>query len=85
MPNVSCVNHGKAAAQLARPALRQSLGEKTGFVFGGTGRSPSQAGLAKALAWLKTHQDPKGGYWAADSINHKHDAATGASTRKPRN
>jgi len=40
------------------------------------GIQPSQAGLAKALAWLKTHQDPKGGYWAAESMNHKHDAGT---------
>jgi squalene-hopene/tetraprenyl-beta-curcumene cyclase len=36
------------------------------------GVRPSQAGLAKALAWLKAHQDPQGGYWTADSMNHKH-------------
>jgi squalene-hopene/tetraprenyl-beta-curcumene cyclase len=37
------------------------------------GIQPSQAGLSKALAWLRTHQDPQGGYWAAESMNHKHD------------
>jgi hypothetical protein len=52
----------------------------------------SQAGLSKALAWLRTHQDAQGGYWVADSMNHKHssfgpmpekfmtDAATGYAT-----
>src|ERR1700728_2820522 len=37
---------------------------------------PSQAGLSKALAWLRTHQDHQGGYWGAESMNHKHDAGT---------
>jgi squalene-hopene/tetraprenyl-beta-curcumene cyclase len=37
---------------------------------------PSQAGLSKALAWLRAHQDPQGGYWAAESMNHKHDPGT---------
>jgi squalene-hopene/tetraprenyl-beta-curcumene cyclase len=36
----------------------------------------AQAGLAKALAWLRTHQDTHGGYWAAESMNHKHDPGT---------
>jgi hypothetical protein len=40
------------------------------------GVRPWQAGLAKALAWLRHHQDPRGGYWAADSMNHQHDAGT---------
>jgi squalene-hopene/tetraprenyl-beta-curcumene cyclase len=40
------------------------------------GVQTSQASLSKALAWLRTHQDPKGGYWAADSLNHKHEAGT---------
>jgi squalene-hopene/tetraprenyl-beta-curcumene cyclase len=56
------------------------------------GVQPSQAGLSKALAWLRAHQDPQGGYWLADSMNHKHsaygpvpekfmsDAATGYAT-----
>ena len=40
------------------------------------GVQPSQASLSKALAWLRTHQDPQGGYWAAESMNHKHDPGT---------
>ena len=30
-------------------------------------------GLKKALAWLKSHQDPKLGYWSADSMNKKYE------------
>ncbi len=40
------------------------------------GVRPSQAGLAKALAWLRAHQDRQGGFWAAESMNHKHDPGT---------
>lgn len=40
------------------------------------GIQPSQPDLSKALAWLRTHQDSKGGYWAAESMNHKHDPGT---------
>lgn len=40
------------------------------------GIRPSQADLVKALAWLRTHQDPQGGFWAAESMNHKHDPGT---------
>jgi hypothetical protein len=32
----------------------------------------SQASLSKALAWLRTHQDPQSGNWTAESMNHKH-------------
>jgi len=39
------------------------------------GVQPSQAGLSKALAWLRTHQTAQG-YWAAESMNHKHEAGT---------
>lgn len=56
------------------------------------GVQPSQASLLKALTWLRTHQDPQGGLWTAESMNHKHsaygvmaekfmsDAATGYAT-----
>ncbi len=56
------------------------------------GVPPTQPNLAKALAWLKAHQDPQGGFWTAESMNHKHsaygvmaekfmsDAATGYAT-----
>ena len=39
------------------------------------GVASAQPGLAKALAWLRAHQDARG-YWAADSMNHKHDPGT---------
>jgi squalene-hopene/tetraprenyl-beta-curcumene cyclase len=56
------------------------------------GVAPTQPNLAKALAWLKAHQDPQTGSWFAESMNHKHstfgvmaekfmsDAATGYAT-----
>jgi squalene-hopene/tetraprenyl-beta-curcumene cyclase len=56
------------------------------------GVTPTQPNLAKALAWLKAHQDPQTGSWFAESLNHKHstygvmaekfmsDAATGYAT-----
>ncbi len=43
------------------------------FSIGQAGVPPAQAGLSKALAWLKSRQDPRGGYWAAQSMNHKFD------------
>jgi squalene-hopene/tetraprenyl-beta-curcumene cyclase len=45
------------------------------------GVQPSRASLTKALAWLKAHQDPQGGNWTADSMNHKH-SAYGAMAEK---
>lgn len=56
------------------------------------GVKPSQRNLAKALAWLRSHQDQTSGAWMADSMNHRHstfgpmaekfmsDAATGYAT-----
>src|SRR5258708_6390159 len=46
------------------------------FAIGQAGVQRSQPGLAKAIAWLKTHQDRDRGYWAAESMNHKHEAGT---------
>ena len=46
------------------------------YVLEQAGVSPSQPGLAKALAWLRSHQNPEGGYWTADSMNHHHDPGT---------
>ena len=34
------------------------------------------AAVSRALAWLKSHQDPKTGSWTADSMNHHHDTGT---------
>jgi squalene-hopene/tetraprenyl-beta-curcumene cyclase len=62
------------------------------FTVQQAGIQPSQAGLSRALAWLKAHQDPQSGNWTAASMNHKHsaygpvpekfmsDAATGYAT-----
>jgi squalene-hopene/tetraprenyl-beta-curcumene cyclase len=62
------------------------------FALEQAGVQPSQASVSKALAWLRGHQDPQGGYWTAESMNHKHsvygvmaekfmsDAATGYAT-----
>jgi squalene-hopene/tetraprenyl-beta-curcumene cyclase len=62
------------------------------FAAGQAGVPPSQPNLARALAWLKTHQDTQSGDWMAESMNHKHsgagpmaekfmsDAATGYAT-----
>ena len=62
------------------------------FAAGQAGVKPSQPNLARALAWLRSHQDPQSGNWSADSMNHKRssfgpipdkfmtDAATGYAT-----
>jgi squalene-hopene/tetraprenyl-beta-curcumene cyclase len=34
------------------------------------------AGLGRAIAWLKAHQDSESGFWAADSMNHRHEAGS---------
>ena len=39
------------------------------------GIQPQPGGLSKALAWLRTHQTGQG-YWAAESMNHKHETGT---------
>jgi len=60
------------------------------FTMEQAGIKASDPVLSRALAWLRTHQD-SGGYWAAESMNHKHasgtipekfmsDAATGYAT-----
>jgi squalene-hopene/tetraprenyl-beta-curcumene cyclase len=61
------------------------------FTAGQAGVPPSQTNLARALAWLRNHQDVQSGSWSANSMNHKHspeempekfmsDAATGYAT-----
>jgi len=60
------------------------------FTMEQAGVKASDPVLSRALAWLRSHQTPQG-YWAADSMNHKHasgsvpekfmsDAATGYAT-----
>jgi squalene-hopene/tetraprenyl-beta-curcumene cyclase len=62
------------------------------FAMEQAGVQTLQANLSKGLAWLRTHQDAQGGFWTAESMNHKHstfgvmaekfmsDAATGYAT-----
>jgi squalene-hopene/tetraprenyl-beta-curcumene cyclase len=60
------------------------------FTMEQAGKTASDPVLSRALAWLRTHQNSEG-YWAAESMNHKHasgtlpekfmsDAATGYAT-----
>jgi hypothetical protein len=61
------------------------------FILQRAGTTPSDPRFVRALAWLKTHQNREGGYWAADSLNKQYepdsipkdfmrDAATGFAT-----
>jgi squalene-hopene/tetraprenyl-beta-curcumene cyclase len=43
----------------------------TAFVLTQAGIRSSHPGLARALAWLKAHQDPKTGAWSAVSMNKR--------------
>jgi squalene-hopene/tetraprenyl-beta-curcumene cyclase len=69
---------GQWKQRAAAPASTGSNSYATALVAFATeqaGVQPSQAGLSKALAWLKSHQNVQG-YWAAESMNHKHEAGT---------
>jgi len=46
------------------------------YVVEQAGVKRSDVGLTRALGWLKTHQDSQTGFWAAESMNHKHDAGS---------
>lgn len=46
------------------------------FTVQQAGVRASNSNLSRALAWLKTHQDPQSGNWTAESMNHKHEAGT---------
>jgi squalene-hopene/tetraprenyl-beta-curcumene cyclase len=61
-----------AAASVNSNAYATAL---VAFASEQAGVQTSQAGLAKALAWLRTHQNTEG-YWAAESLNHKHESGT---------
>ena len=47
----------------------------TAFALEQAGLKASDPVLSRALTWLGIHQNADG-YWAADSMNHKHDAGT---------
>lgn len=60
----------------APPAATGSNGYATAFAtfaLEQAGTSTSDAKLAKALGWLRTHQDREAGTWAADSMNKRYE------------
>lgn len=42
------------------------------FILQRAGVPASNPGLHRALGWLRAHQDPKGGFWEAPSMNKQH-------------
>lgn len=46
------------------------------FLLEQGGISHSDAHLVKALGWLRAHQDPESGTWAAASMNHRYEAGS---------
>jgi squalene-hopene/tetraprenyl-beta-curcumene cyclase len=46
------------------------------FVLQQAGVPRSDKAVAKALDWLRAHQDPQSGSWAATSLNSRHDPAS---------
>ena len=62
-----------APAQTGSNAYATSL---VAFTLQRAGVPRNEPGMAKALAWLKSHQDPQSGAWSAASMNHKHEAGT---------
>ena len=64
----------RAAAEPVPTGSNSYVTALAAFTTEQAGVHPSQASLAKALAWLKAHQDPQAGFWAAESMNHKHSA-----------
>jgi squalene-hopene/tetraprenyl-beta-curcumene cyclase len=46
----------------------------TAFTLQQAGVLRSHPAMSKALAWLRSHQDPKLGVWSADSMNKPHKA-----------
>lgn len=48
----------------------------TAFVLQQAGGRPSRSSVTRALDWLKAHQDPQTGAWAAVSMNKKYPAGS---------
>jgi squalene-hopene/tetraprenyl-beta-curcumene cyclase len=47
----------------------------TAFTLEQAGVRPTGAGMARTLAWLRSHQDASG-KWSAESMNHPHEAGS---------
>ena len=43
------------------------------FMLQRSGVERSHPGLVKAFTWLRSRQDPEGGYWAAESMNRRYE------------
>jgi squalene-hopene/tetraprenyl-beta-curcumene cyclase len=63
--------HPKAPRSVGTNSYATGL---TAFILEKTGVAPSDPRLAKALGWLKSHQDPEFGYWDATSLNKPYEA-----------
>lgn len=48
----------------------------TAFVLRAAGVPASDRRMAKALGWLRAHQDREAGYWDAGSMNKRHEAGS---------
>jgi squalene-hopene/tetraprenyl-beta-curcumene cyclase len=48
----------------------------TTFTLEQAGVAPSNPKMTKALEWLRKHQDPKGGYWPAISMNKRRETGS---------
>jgi len=64
--------HEKAPVSVGSNAYLTAL---AAFTMEQAGVKTSDPVLSRALAWLRTHQEP-GGFWAAESMNHKHASGT---------
>lgn len=59
------------------PAANGSNSYATGLAAFTLGQAGVRgAGLDRALVWLKAHQNRESGFWAADSMNHRHEAGS---------
>ncbi len=70
---------GPWAAHPEAPPSSGSSSYATGYValtLQKAGMKPSNPALARALTWLRTHQDPQAGYWEAQSMNKTFDAGS---------
>jgi len=67
---------GPWAEHPGAPAAKGSDSYATGlavFVLEAAGVSATDARLARAVAWLESHQDRQGGYWEAVSMNKRYE------------
>ena len=67
----------KTQARIPDPAVSNSYATAlVACALRQAGVSPSDARLARALSWLRAHQDKQGGYWEAESMNKVYPAGS---------